>query len=58
MLFLKNKIINPGYLQNIRDQKLWILAIIKLGNSVLAHYIKLNYKLNTSRYIITLYAHW
>jgi len=52
MLFLKNKIINLGYLQNIRDQKLWILAIIKLRNNVLAHYIKLNYKLNTSRYII------
>jgi len=47
MLFLKNKIINLGNLQNIRDQNLWILAIIKLSNSVLAHYIKLNYKLNT-----------
>jgi len=52
----KNKIINPGDLQEISDQNLWILAIIGLTTITLAHYVKLNYTLNTSRYIITLYA--
>lgn len=57
MLFLKN--IYPCNLQRTRDQNLWILAIIGLANIVLTHFIKLNYKLNTSYYIIiTLYERW